>query len=159
MERLLTIRMSWWELLLSCVSFPQSDKVTDSRGGCYGDSSLSKRRGYVTKRTTSYEEFAVIPTHTSGTRQKRKCFHMQPCKHTEHFWAFKVYCPRIINSGRRNWILEADQGSSRYNIPFFGFNTNRSAKRIILDLIMINGPLLVSGFLKQRLLLSSLQGS
>lgn len=32
-------------------------------------------------------------------------------------------------------------------------------KRIILDLIMINGPLLVSGFLKQRLLVSSVKDS
>ena len=104
-----------------------SEEVIDNRGGCYGDSSLSKKRGYVTKRTSNYEKFVLIPTSTSGTRQKRRCFHMQPCKHAGIFGLLKLLSQNE-KLREKKLDLGADQGYSRYNIQFFGFNTNRSAK-------------------------------
>lgn len=109
-----------------CVVSP-SEEVTDNRGGCYGDSSLSKKRGYVTKRTSDYEKFVLIPTSTSGTRQKRRCFYMQPCKHTDIFGLLKLLSQNQ-KLREKKLDLGADQGYSRYNMQFFGFNTNRSAK-------------------------------
>lgn len=109
-----------------CVVSP-SGEVIDNRGGRYGDSSLSKKRGCMVKRTSNDEKFVLIPTSTLGTGQKRRCFHMQPCKHTGIFGLLKLL---FQNQKLREKKLDlgADQGYSRYNIKFFGFDTNRSAK-------------------------------
>lgn len=76
---------------------------------------------------------------------------------TQRFiWA---HCPRIRSSRRRNWIWGQITTTAGITYNFLDSIQTGQQKRIILDLIMINGPLLVSDFLKQRLLLSSLQDS
>lgn len=81
----------------------------------------------MTKRTSDYEKFALIPTSSSGSRQKRRCFHMQPCKHTDIFGLLKVLSQNQKHREKK-LDLGADQGYSRYNIQFFWFNINRSPK-------------------------------
>lgn len=120
-----------------------SEDVIDNRDGCYGDRHLSKKWEYVTRRTSDYEKFGFI--------QKRK---YSPENHS----FIRAYCPRT-RSSRRNWIWGQVKTTAGITYNFLDSIQTGQQKRIILDLIVINGPLLVSDFLKQRLLLSSLQDS
>lgn len=79
---------------------------------------MSKKRGYVKKRTSDYEKFVLIQTSTSGTRQKRRCFHMQPCKRTGIFGLLKLLSQNQ-KLREKKLDLRANQGYSRYNINFF----------------------------------------
>lgn len=90
-----------------------SEEVTANRGGCYGDRHLPKKWGYVTKRTPDYEKFDFT--------QKRK---YSP----ENIEVYLGLLSQNQKLKEKKLDLGADHDYCRYNIQFFGFNTNRSAK-------------------------------
>lgn len=76
-----------------------------------GDSTLSKKRGYMTKGTSDCEKFVFIPASTSGTRQKRRCFHMQPGR--QYRFGLLKLLSQNQKLREKKLDLGADQGYSR----------------------------------------------
>lgn len=102
-----------------------SEEVIDNRGGCYGDCSLSRRAHDKENiwwwRNRSSTKLALQTPDRGGG-----AFTCNPA----NMGIFGILKLLSQNPKLREKKLDlgADQGYSRYNVQFFGLNTNRSAK-------------------------------
>lgn len=93
-----------------------SEEVIDNRGGCYGDSHLSKQWGYVTKRTSDYEKFGFL--------QKRK-------RSPENTQVYLGLLSQNQKLKEKKLDLGADQDYSRYNIQIFWIQYKQVSKSVL----------------------------
>lgn len=101
-----------------------SEEVIDNRGGCYGDCSLSRRthdKNIWWWRNHSSTKLALQTSDRGGG-----AFTCNPAN-TDIFGILKLLSQNQ-QLREKKLDLGADRGYSRYNVQFFGFNTNRSAK-------------------------------
>lgn len=70
-----------------------SEKVRDNWGGCYGDSNLTKKRGYMTKRTPSDEKPVLVPNKHSRHQTEEWGLSHAALKTHRYIWAFNVIVP------------------------------------------------------------------